>query len=185
MIFSDDLTSFSFIATPLKSDRDLYSGLWLLLVGINNTPPHIALIYNGKYYSVSARNIDCGTPAKKFLNIIHRKNISTLCVGIQVPEKDFETLLNNLYTNYKPLSDSNNSCLSPIKEFFAGNISPEFASVNYVFELVALVETKGLVKECHSLFCKFTISNVVTLPKYTMVQIKNRIKELSSPDILI
>lgn len=183
MIFFEDDKSFSLEVIPLKTEDTLTCSFWIVLAGINETPPHIALIANGKYYSLSTRKVDCGSPLEKLMNAIRRKQIPTLFFQfrtLDAADKNFE-LLQNIYKDLLPLGNDENTCLSPIKDFFAGYYSDEFKHVNYVFELLALAENKGLLKECVSLFYENTNSNIITLPKYSMTQIKNRIKSLSTP----
>lgn len=182
MIFFEDENSFTLNSTPFKSETEFATGLWLTLVGTNEIPPHIALISDGKYYSLSAYKVDCGSPVERVINILERKQIPSLFIQFKttvVGLQNFEPL-QWIYKNLQPLESIDNTCLSPIKEFFTENISNDFADVNYVFELLALSENKGLIKECISLFCENTNSNRITLPKYTKVQIRNKIHELSS-----
>ncbi len=180
MLFLEDNNSFSFSATPLKSIKELEEGLWLLLIGINDVPPHIALAYEGKYYSLTARKLDNGSPLVRLIDTLQRKKIPTLFVHIET-NNNILSFLENLYKDLPPLGNTDKTCLSPIKELFATTYSEEFSKSNYIFELLALAQTKGLLKECLSVFCA---PNDVTLPKYTMAQIKNRIQELSQPKAL-
>lgn len=208
MNFFQDNNTFSFVAAPLNSEQ-LGSGLWLTLVGVHEIPPHIALINEAKYYSISARKVDCGSPLERFMNTLDRKRVPALFVRIENKQsqtpgalnsatiqvspfkespfsglgknaEDKNVLLQSIYKNLQPLGNSAKTCLSPIKEFFSYYYSPEFANASYVFELLAIAEKKKLIKECLSVFCEKTNSNIVTLPKYTMIQIKNKITALSS-----
>ena len=184
MTFFEDTTSFSFQAAPLSSDETLYSGLWLVLVGINEIPPHIALISTGKYYSLSTRKVDCGSSLERLINTLKRKHISSLFIKIEGQNTEDITskpnlILENIYKNLQPLKSTENTCLSPIKEFFANSYSDEFASIQYIFELLALAQKKGLIGEYISLFPIDNDAKSITLPKYTMEQIKNRIHEIS------
>jgi hypothetical protein len=179
--------------------EQLKSGLWLILVGVNEIPPHIAIINEGKYYSQSARKVDCGTTFEKLMNAIQRKRIPTVLINIGIstviarkeaphfygmPQHcgtiSTNLLLEKIYKNLQPLGNAENTCLTPIRLFFSEYCSDEFKNANYVFELLALAEKKGLLKESVSLFCGDSNSNVVTLPKYTIAQIKNKIREISS-----
>jgi len=177
MIFSEDSISFSLAANPLKSEEQLSSGLWLVLVGVNEIPPHIALISNGKYYSVSARKVNCGTSLERFLGVLERKKVSTLFIYMEIDNKNI--LLHSIHEHLQPLCMDDRTCLYPIKKFFAESISGEFEKINYVYDLLALSEKKRLLKECVSLHIEATIAKNITLPKYTMVQIRNRIDQVS------
>jgi hypothetical protein len=192
MIFSEDDNSYTLAINPLNSLEQINSGLWLVLVGVNEIPPHIALISEGKYYSLSTHKVDCGTLFERFLGIIERKQMPALFIRIMPPISwsnnviarneaiSSNASLNLIYQNLQPLSNNQLTCFSPIKRFFTETFSHDFADVNYAFELLSLAEKKGMLKECVSLFCKETNSKSITLPKYTSTQIRNRIEELSS-----
>jgi hypothetical protein len=179
MSFFEDDISFSLNVIPLKPEVRLTNGLWLVLAGINEIPPHIALISDGTYYSLSTRRVDCGSPIERLMNALNRSHRPTLFVHIEA--KGNTTLsLEKIYAGLHALSNTEKTCLAPIKEVFAESYSNEFSSVNYVFELLAFAEKKKLIKECVLLFYENANSNIVTLPKYTMAQIKSKISELSS-----
>lgn len=179
MIFFDDDISFSLNVAPFRSLEDIKFGLWLVLVGINETPPHIALISEGKYYSLSTRKVDCGGSLEKFINTLERKHIPSLFVNIKTTGQSI-LLLENIYKDLQPLVNTENTCLYPIKQLFMEFYSPDFSGVNYVFELLAVAEKKKLIGECMAVFHKNTNSNIITLPKYSMSQIRNNIHALSS-----
>lgn len=178
MIFSESDTSFSLFVSPFQSEDELNTGLWLLLIGVNETPPHIALISEGKYYSVSTRKVDCGTPAENFLNAIERKRIPTLFINVVAGNNP--ELLQKIYSGLKPLGDEKTTCLTPIREFFAAFTSAEFKKINYVIDLLSIAERNDMLSKCISFFCNPSETNNVTLPKYTLVQIRTKIHELSS-----
>ncbi len=185
MIFSEDANSFSLTANPLKSKEQLNSGLWLVLVGVHETPPHIALVYSEKYYSLSAKKVDCGTSVERFFGVLERKQIPALFVRIQsdnfiAGKEPIPAIIAKNYNDHTLLGNSSQTCLSPIKQFFKENVSGEFETINYVYELLALAQNKNLLIECLSLYFEAAIAkSIITLPKYTMVQIRNRIDQLA------
>ena len=176
MIFSRDDKSFSFQTSQLESEQDLADRLWLTLIGINEIPPHIALISEGKYYSVSAKKVDLGSSLEALLNTLKRKKIPALFVRIN--SEPLVREVQSIYSQNEPLGNTNETCLSPIKTVFLSCFSPDFSNVNYVFELLALAEDKGLLKTCCVLNYESRNSNIVTLPTYTKDQIRKRITDL-------
>lgn len=188
MIFEQDEHSFSLKAISIQHIERVYSGLWLALIAVDETPPHIALISDGKYYSLSARKVDNGIPLERFINTIERKHIPTLFIHIEnnnivasYEAISINTQLQSIYKELQPLKNTETTCLSPIKQFFATYYSPRFSSINYVFELLAIAEQLELLKECSSIFCDDSNSKRITLPKYNIEQIRNKIHEIASP----
>jgi len=179
MIFIEDDTSYVLHASPIDSGAILNEGLWLTLIGTNEIPPHIGLINERKYYSLSVHKVDCGSPSERLINMLNRKNIPTLFAHIE-SRNNTGFFLEKFYKDLHLLGNNGNTCLSPIKQFFTQCYSADFYQINYVFELLALAEKKNLLKECKSLFCESTGRNNVTLPKYTMLAINNKIRMLLS-----
>src|SRR5579862_8414144 len=123
MSFSENDTGFSLSAAPLKSIQELNTGLWLVLVGVDETPPHIALISGGKYYSLSARKVDCGSSLERFAGILERKHVPTLFIGIKANGNAISAILEDIYKDLRPLEKTGNTCLMPIRIFFGANYS--------------------------------------------------------------
>ncbi len=184
MSFREDPATFSLETIPVKSEKVLYCGLWLVLIGINETPPHIILVNDGKYFSLSVRKVDCGSSVEKLISMLSRKNIPSLFIHIESKDstEKISSLLHTIYKELRPLGNTENTCLSPIKEFFAEYFSRDFSSVNYVFELLALAEKKELLNKCLYMFCKNVINTKtidISLRKYTSNDVFEKISILS------
>ena len=170
-IFSEDKENYSLKISGVSSE-DVNEGLWLVLAGVNDIPPHIALISEGKYYSVSARKVEVGVDMSTFLKAISRKNLPTLFFGI----KSTNTMgLKEAFQKYPTLGNGPHSCLWPVRDFFAEAFSQEYAKANLVFELLALAQKQQILLECKSLYIE---GKTITLPKYTSEQIRERINSI-------
>lgn len=181
MTFFQDAKSFSLSGFSSGSKDFPHKGLWLALIGTNEIPPHAALINEGKYYSLSVNKVDTGSPAEKLLNVLTHKNIPALFIRIETKDTGANVTmqLHSIFKEFHPLANTENTCLSPITDFFTIFYSLEFSSIHFVFDLLALAYKKKLIKECVA-FPQYSNSNIITLPKYTMHQIRNKIHALSS-----
>jgi hypothetical protein len=155
------------------STEELNSGLWLVLAGVNDIPPHIALINEGSYYSVSAKKVEVGVNASTFLKAISRRSLPTLFVGIRSLHLEG---LREAFEKYPTLGNGSHSCLWPVRDFFEEAFSPDYKKVNLVFELLALAQKQQIIKECKSMFVEE--KGIITLPKYTGEQIREKINSL-------
>ena len=173
-IFSEDKETYSLKISDVSSE-DLNTGLWLVLAGVNDIPPHIALISEGKYFSVSARKVEVGVELSTFLKAIGRRSIPTLFVGIKIhPSGGIRGAL-NAFERYPTLGSGPHSCLWPVRDFFTKAFSSEYAKANLVFELLALAQKQQILMECRSMFVD---GETITLLKYTSEQIRERINSL-------
>ncbi|HXP51903.1 MAG TPA: hypothetical protein VN922_18245 [Bacteroidia bacterium] len=175
MIFTEEDNKYSLKVNPLSSPEELNKGLWLVIAGANDIPPHIALIADGEYYSVSARNVKVAEPIEKFLKAISRRSLPTLFVGI----KPMHFVgLKEAFRKYPTLGNGEHTCHWPLRDFFSNVYSPEFADVHLVFELLAVAQKQDLLIECRSLFVDLKNDKTITLPKYTKEHIKERINSI-------
>ncbi len=86
---------------------------YLLVIGLNITPPHIALIFNDTYYSSTINGLEQKKIGKDFLLRLSKKRSIALielqkCASQLKPELFFDV--------YGPLSVGS-SCLAPINDF--------------------------------------------------------------------
>lgn len=175
--FIEHKENYSLVVEKLQSPDLLNTGLWMVLAGINEIPPHIALINNGKYYSISARKIEVGEPIEKFLKAISRRTLPTVFVGIKPGNEDIEQELREAFSHYPTLGNGEHSCLWPVRDFFAKAFSPEYASCSLVFELLAITQQQGLLIDCKALFDEGDGSQL-SLPKYSVAQIREKINSI-------
>jgi len=181
-MFSEEKDRYTLEISQLQSTTDLNKGLWLILAGINEIPPHIALIQNGKYYSVSARKVKLGEPVERFLKAISRNSLPTLFIGIKrcadIPPMGGLRGAEEFFNSYSVLGNGDHSCLSPISDFFAKNYAAEFANASVVFELLAVAQKQDLLLECKSLFVGLNDKETIVLPKYMHKQIREKINSI-------
>jgi hypothetical protein len=175
-------------ASQLLSPEELFSGLWLIMAGVDDIPPHIALLNEGKYYSVSARKVDIGSPLENLLKAISRKNVPTLFIKFPQPASqliDLEGIFEQYPTLGTPIQNSafnieHFSCLWPVRDFFANAFGVKYSKATLVFELLKMAQDDNIILGCKSLFVDEPIfaNGLVTLPKYTQEQIRERINSI-------
>jgi hypothetical protein len=174
MIFTEDYNNYSLKVNPLQSPEELNKGLWLVIAGVNDIPPHIALIADGKYYSVTARKVKVGEPIDKFLKAISPRSLPTLFVSIKSSNTD---RLKEIFDSYPPLGNGEHTCHWPIRDFFVRAFSLAFTDATLVFELLSVAQKQGLLLACKSLFVNLN-SEAIVLPKYTSKQIREKINSI-------
>ena len=161
----------------LKYEESLEKGFFLCLVGCNNVPPHIALIADGRYYSASVRGVKLGVDYKSFLKIVKSKNTETLFIKIETRINQFQLV--EAYEKYPKLL-INQSCLSPIKDYFKKQGS-DIYNWNFVFDMIdSLVVENKIEAAYHLQMEKLLKRNSFELKQYTKDDIKALIKELKA-----
>ena len=151
--------------------------MFLCLIGTNKTPPHIALVADGKYYSTSVRGVKLGVDYKKLLKILDVKKTPTLFLKLDVVID--QNKLREVYFNYPKLT-VNESCLFPIRDYFKLN-NWTITNWNFVFDLVNDLLLKEKIEIAFHLKMESLLdNNAFKLQKYTKEDIVALIKELKA-----
>lgn len=186
MIFSENNTEYFLEVSRLLSPEEVQSGLWLVMAGVDDIPPHIALINDGLYYSVSAKKVETGVPIANFFKAISRKSVPTLFVQIkESPHLGGVRGAVGAFQKYLTLGNGDHSCLWPVRDVFAEIFSKKYKNASLVFELLKMAQEDSLLLGCKALFAeqlsppfKGRHGGAVRLPKYTHAQIREKINSI-------
>ena len=158
-------------------ENELSKGIYIAIIHATRIPPHIGLIINGNYCSLSIKGRDINAPVGALIkNSIIRK-IPTVFVKIK-PHSTFSDiyLLEHFIMDIQqfPRVDIGiATCLSPIKLFFEETYNISIKDVNYIYELLPVLESEGLTESAASMF--IDVENY-QLPFYTNTEINKGIE---------
>ncbi|MCT4580083.1 MAG: hypothetical protein N4A35_01585 [Flavobacteriales bacterium] len=161
----------------LAVEQHLESGFFLCLIATNKIPPHIAIIANGKYYSVSVRGVKIAVDYQSLLKTIHHKKIPSLFIQLAI-EPNFQAL-KKAYGQYPKLTEKE-SCLFPIRDYFQ---KEQLTTENweFVFNAVDDLLFKNMVVQSYHLFMEDLLkARSFRLKEYTKSEIIALIKELKA-----
>jgi len=166
--------------SAFKSEQ-LNNGIYLVVMHANRIPPHIGMVINGYYHSLSIKGQDIKTPVEALIKNIKLRAIPSLFIEIKQTDSYNDIyLMNRFIESVKqfPKVDVNvATCLSPIKLFFDEVYDISTNEINYLYELLPLLEDNSLIKSSCSLFID---EKKYELPFYTMDNIHqeiNRVRE--------
>lgn len=91
----------------------------IFLTYLKRTPPHIAMVFNHRYYSYDLLKFDTKIPLNKVLNYFDKKNEPVL--GIVLKKHPVYSIehMEEIYSLWKPNENHPQTCLSPILEFMS------------------------------------------------------------------
>ncbi len=168
------------------SVEELHRGLWLAIIEVGEIPPHIALICEGLYYSVSVKKTDAGSSFASFLKAIGRRSKPSLFVKIKPTVSSSDKSIASFFEKYPPLNTVHENaneapvtCLNPIRDFFANAYSEKYKRASFVFELLALAQQDGFIERCAGIYIEQ--KREIILPKYTHSEIREKINSLMMP----
>ncbi len=170
---------------PLDGDA-LSECFALLLLHANKIPPHIAIAFGGRYFSLSAKERSVGTDAGLIRKAVFQRPIPTLTVEIQGQRssdpQDPLALLERVFTEAPALDEKAGvTCLTPVKHFFREWGGIDDKAVALVFDLLDQLDEAGLIGgyRHYALFNDREMHPEFRLPHYTLADVHQRIGRLA------
>lgn len=177
---------YQFAFDVLSDTEKLSKGVWLCLLHASRIPPHVGLMINGNYNSLTIKDREMNVASVALLKTISQKKIESLFIKlVKHPVFSDEHQLNifqeqlQQFTSVKPYEAS---CLSPIKlfaeEFYALPCNEE----ELVFDFVDRLNDNDYITEVVGLNIKeMNNENVFTFKTYNHAQLQELISlEVSS-----
>src|SRR3989344_358672 len=160
-------------------EADLSKGLYIAVIHATRVPPHIGIISDKTYHSLSIKGQDINTPIVALIKNSGARKIPTVFIKIKShPTFSDIYLREHFITNvqkFERVDVGVATCLSPIKLFFEEVYSIPMKDVNYLYELLPLLESKGLIESLSSMNVDI---ETYQLPFYTNKEIEAGIKEV-------
>jgi hypothetical protein len=158
------------------NESELLKGIYITLIHATRIPPHIGMIMDKKYHSLSIKGRDINTPVPALIKNSSIRKISTLFIKIKSHPTFSETYLREHFiTNveqFERVDIGVATCLSPIKLFFEEVYNLQLREISYLYELLPLLDAEGLIDSVSSLNVD---QNSYNLPIYTNKEINEGI----------
>lgn len=160
-------------------ENELSKGLFIAVIHATRIPPHIGMIADRSYHSLSIKGQDINTPLSALIKNSSLRKIPSLFIKIKShPAFSDVYLKEHFITNiqqFERVDIGVATCLSPIKLFFEEVYHVSMKNVNYLYELLPLLESKGLIEYISSLHVD---EKNYQLPFYTNKEINAGIDEV-------
>ncbi len=137
-------------------EEELESGLQLLLLYADKIPPHLAVLHQGRLYSLSAKDRQVGTKGEGVRKAIRTKRIPTLSVDLHfAPEEEREVgeTLDRVFGESPPVSNERSvTCLTPVSKAFADRFGVKEGAVSVVFDLLDQLRALERIREYRHMY---------------------------------
>lgn len=153
--------------------------LYLIIFHADKKPPHLGLIWNKLYFSLTIKGSEIEIPIDEKLEIIGKRKIPCLFLEIETPKASRFLLkeLKEVFNSYPPLTNKT-SCLEPIADFFY-KIFQLRADSPLLHGMIDALQKQHLLIESFSLHLRLTNNKTFELPAYDANIISKRINRLS------
>lgn len=154
---------------PIENQNTLSIGLFLVILHADKIPPHIGILYDGKFYSQKVSGKDFGVKLEHLSKLLLTKSIPTLFYKLKnIPAGKVEAIFEKIPAEIK----DNETCLNPINEVL---VSDEKFYI--VSELINYLTINEEISELYGLNLP---ENFVAIPEYTKEQVDKRIAYLKN-----
>lgn len=165
--------------------KKLTKQLWLVILHASRIPPHVGILVDGNYNSLTIKGHELNVSVEALLKTISQKKIES--VFIQLPPHpvfslDYIKEISQLYIQqYTHVKHNEATCLSPIKlilqEFFALTAIDN----ELLFEVVERLHQNNYVNDVVALNVSEVKNGEISLPIYSTEELQRVIeKERSS-----
>jgi len=158
-------------------EDDLLKGTYISIIHADRIPPHIGMIFNQKYHSLSIKGNEIDLSAAVLLKNSKIRKIPSLFVKLNPHPTFSNDYLNEHFTSdvqqFQKVQAGKTTCLSPVKLFFEEAFGLSMQEINYIFDLLPLLEEMGLIESVSSICIE---QNEFQLPFYSYNEINKGIE---------
>jgi hypothetical protein len=159
------------------SEAELSNGVYIVVMHATRIPPHIGLIIDKHYHSLTIKGRDINTPIRALIKNIEQRKIPSLFIKIK-PHVTFSNayMREHFILNVQqfPKVDKDvATCLSPIKLFFDEVYDVRMQEINFLFDLLPRLFEDDLIEFTSTLFVN---EANYELPVYTQQELDAEIE---------
>ena len=168
-----DLQTTAFNADSLNKD------LWLVVLHANRIPPHIGLLINGNYNSLTIKGHELNVNVDVLLKTISQKKIEAVFIKI-IKHPVFSLnhqleMFQEMIKKFDNVRQFESTCLTPIKLFFQEFYVVTIIENELFYDFMTRLNDNSYLESACALNFNFT-QNILELPYYTTEQLNEKIK---------
>ncbi|MBA2612014.1 MAG: hypothetical protein H0U95_08590 [Bacteroidetes bacterium] len=166
------------------NEQDLFKGSWLVVLHANRIPPHVGILINGNYNSLTIKGHELNVNADALLKTISQKKIESVFVKLKKhPVFSLDHQLDMFKESIKrfgPVRQYEATCLSPIKLFFEEFYAVQLIETELYADLMKRLSENFYLDHAGALNFEMN-NNTMELPYYTIEELNETIKAQRLP----
>ncbi|HRG02144.1 MAG TPA: hypothetical protein PKZ75_13585 [Bacteroidia bacterium] len=164
------------------SSEQLLKSTWLVILHASRTPPHIGILVDGNYNSLTIKGHELNVDITVLLKTIQQKKIETLFIKLSkhpVFSTDYQKEICQFYIKqFSQVKANEASCLSPVKLFLQEFYAVQENKAELLFELIERLKQNQYISLVLGLHIEDKIEECeFSLPIYTNEQLQEVIKQ--------
>ena len=171
---------YSLVYSENENAEALKKNAWLVILHASRIPPHVGVIINGNYNSLTIKERELNVSAEALLKTISQKKIEALFLKLAkhpVFSEDYQLgVFQQQLNQFTAVKQNEATCLTPIKLFFE-----EFYAIKnseqLLFDFVDTLYNNDYISEAVGINIKDKKDNIFTFTTYTNEELQERIKQ--------
>lgn len=159
--------------------ESLHKGLWIVILHANRIPPHIGLLFDGKYCSLNLKGIESDIDLPVLLRKIDMQQIESLFVKmIPHPVFSYNFLhehFNTELSNFERVT-AETTCFAPVKNFFKENYLLKHEDFRYIYQLFPVLYKEKMIAGAFGM--NLRENSAFHFREYTSQDIENKLNEI-------
>ncbi|MDP1802316.1 MAG: hypothetical protein Q8L81_13240 [Bacteroidota bacterium] len=172
------------INTVALNDKVLSKDSWLVVMHANRIPPHVGVLINGNYNSLTIKGHELNVTIEALLKTISQKKIESVFIKLKkhpVFSLDHQTeMFKETIKKFGPVRQNEATCLSPIKLFFEEFYAVQLIEAELYYDLMKRLNYNSYLEFAGALNFEMH-KNVMELPFYTIDELNETIKAQRLP----
>ena len=176
-------SQFATLTVPVKpfDELNLNKGLFICLLHAKRTPPHIGIIINGLFHSLTIKGAEPGVELKALLKTISQKKIESIFFKV-VPHPVYSldhlnAIFLELLKKYPVIKSKEVTCLSPVKDFFNEYYAFNSLAEDIIYAFLNGLNNNNFILEAYSLNLTL-VNNTIEVPIYTQSELNTQIETI-------
>lgn len=147
------------------------SGVYVLLINADKTPPHIAVLDNGTYYSLGVNGLRI-VPFGSFKSYLNKKKSKVMFIELNLKDLDFHSE----FSKYEILNEKASTCLYPLKYTLRQQLPFNEEDVKTIFDLFDVLKTNDVIS---GVFERNINAKSFKIKRYNLEDVFLRIEKLT------
>ena len=159
----------------------LNKGCWIAVVNAERIPPHIGIIFNGRYCSLNIKGKEIDVEAAVLLRKTEILRIPAIFIKL-IPHPVFS--IDFLHEHFKlelqkyEKVTMENTCFTPVKAFMQENYLLKQEELGYLFELFPILYREQMIDKAFGLHITRGNENTFQFVPYTHKNIEDKLNEI-------
>jgi len=160
--------------------EELKKGVYLVLLNANHVPPHIGLLIDSVYHSLTIKGQELNINGNVLLKNISLRKIAAVFIKLKKHPVFSNQFINETFIEqvklFDKVNDHTNTCMSPIRLFFEEFYAIPKENVKLIFDLLSGLKENDFIDTTYGANLGELKENIFYLHTYNEIELKKRIK---------